>query len=142
MKMEENRPRIGVGVMIVKKSKVLLGLRKGAHGAGEWGFPGGHLEYLESYKECALREIAEECGIQIKNLRFEFLANVGVYKPRHYVHIGMIAEWKSGEPKVLEPEKCAEWRWFPLEKLPKPMMHMAHLAIKSYKSGQVFYDLK
>ncbi len=68
-------PKVGVGVMILKEGKVLLGKRKGSHGAGEYSFPGGHLEYMESFEDCARREIEEECGIKVKNLRFQYLTN-------------------------------------------------------------------
>jgi len=34
--MEENIPKVGVGVMIFKDGKILLGKRKGSHGAGEY----------------------------------------------------------------------------------------------------------
>ena len=66
------RPNVGVGVMILKDEKVLLGKRKGSHGAGEYAFPGGHLEYLESFSTCAQREVMEECGIEIDQIRFQF----------------------------------------------------------------------
>ena len=39
--MEKQRPQIGVGVAVFHQGKVLLGKRKGAHGAGQWAFPGG-----------------------------------------------------------------------------------------------------
>ena len=49
--MENPQPqtRVGIGVIILKDGKVLLGKRKGSHGAGEYAFPGGHLEYMESF---------------------------------------------------------------------------------------------
>jgi len=103
---------VGVGVMIMKDGKVLLGKRKGSHGEGEWSFPGGHLEYMESFEDCARREVREECGIEIEKIRFQFVSNVTSYKPKHYVHIGLIADWESGVVEVLEPEKCEEWKWF------------------------------
>ena len=137
---KENRPRIGVGVLIVKDNKVLMTIRKGSHGAGEYGFPGGHLEFLESFEDCAIRETKEECGIEIKNIRFQYLTNVTKYAPKHYVHIGLIAEWASGDPKTMEPDKAGEWLWYDLNDLPKgPMFEFCKLAFDSYKTEKRYY---
>lgn len=84
-----------VGVMILKEGSVLLGKRKNAHGEGEYSFPGGHLEHLESFERCARREVLEEYGLSIKNIQFQFIANITYYAPKHYVQIGLIAEWKK-----------------------------------------------
>lgn len=95
--MEENpRPKVGVGVMVFKEGKVLMGKRVSSHGAGEWSWPGGHMEYMESFEECAKREVREEAGIEIENVRFLRLLNLKDYAPKHYVDIGLIADWKSG----------------------------------------------
>lgn len=136
----ESKPRVGIGIMILKNKKVLLGKRKGSHGAGEYSFPGGHLEYMESFEECALREIAEECGIQIKNLRFIHLSNIKRYYPKHYVHIGLMADWKFGEPKVLEPDKCDSWDWYDLNNLPSPMFEASQTTIDAYKNKIIYLD--
>ena len=49
---EKKYPKVGIGVMIQnEKGEVLLGLRQGSHGAGEWSFPGGHLEFGEKIFE-------------------------------------------------------------------------------------------
>ena len=61
---ELNVPRIGVAAFVIKENKVLLGLRKGAHGAMLWATPGGHLEFGESVIECATRELREETGLK------------------------------------------------------------------------------
>jgi 8-oxo-dGTP diphosphatase len=140
MSIEENRPKVGIGVMILKGSKVLLGKRKGSHGEGEYGFPGGHLEYMESFEECALRETREEAGVEITNIRFQFLANVMSYAPKHYVQIGIIADWKSGEPQLLEPEKFESWNWYELTELPSPIFEMAMQGIESFKTGFIYQD--
>ncbi len=34
------RPKVGLGIMVIKDGKVLMCKRKGAHGAGEWAWPG------------------------------------------------------------------------------------------------------
>jgi 8-oxo-dGTP diphosphatase len=135
------RPRVGVGVTIFKDRKVLLGKRKGSHGEGEFAFPGGHLEYMESFADCVRREVREECGIEIENIRFQFLANVVKYAPKHYVHIGLIADWKSGEPQVLEPDRCESWEWYELDNLPHPLFAMCKLAVQCNKTGKIYFDI-
>ena len=139
---QEMSPRVGVGVMIFKNEKILLHKRKGSHGQGEYAFPGGHLEYMESFENGAKREITEECGIEIKNIRFNYVASVFKYAPKHYVHIGLIADWKKGEPKVLEPEKCeGEWGWYDLNNLPKPMFELCKFAIKAHKEKINYFNI-
>ena len=63
-----NRPKVGVSVVLRFENLVLLGKRKGSHGAGTWAFPGGHLEYGESVEDCGKRELLEETNIDLKNL--------------------------------------------------------------------------
>lgn len=136
----EHKPKVGVGVMIFKEGKVLLGKRKGSHGEGEYAFSGGHLEHLESFEDCARRETKEECGIEIENVRFQLLSNLTAYAPKHYVHIGLIADWKSGEPKALEPEKCESWGWYDLDALPAPLFVMCQQAVDCHKTGECYFD--
>lgn len=136
----EHKPKVGVGVMVFKDGKVLLGKRKGSHGEGEYAFPGGHLEHMESFEGCARRETKEECGIEIESVRFQLLSNLTAYAPKHYVHIGLMADWKSGEPEVLEPEKCESWGWYDLDNLPTPIFRACQQAIDCHKTGECYFD--
>ena len=136
----EQRPRVGIGVMILKGNKILLGKRRGSHGEGEYAFPGGHLEYMESFAQCVEREIAEETGLKIQNIKFQFLANLTQYAPKHYVHIGVTADWKSGEPQLLEPDKCESWGWYDINPAPQPLFVACTMAIQCYKTGNNYID--
>ncbi len=120
MENSEQIIKVGVGVMVFKDGKVLMGKRKGKHGSGEYAWPGGHLEYMESFVDCAKREVFEECGIKIKNIRFLRLLNMKKYN-KHYVDIAMVSEWESGELELKEPEKCEGWDWYEMNKLPQPV---------------------
>jgi len=133
-------PRTGVGVMIFKDGKILLGKRKGAHGAGEYAFPGGHLERMETFVDCARRETREECGIEITNIRFQYLMNSFHYTPRHFVHVGLIADWAGGEPQILEPERCESWGWYALDGIPKPLFTYCQMAIEQLKDPHACID--
>ncbi|MBU0707571.1 NUDIX domain-containing protein [Patescibacteria group bacterium] len=118
----ENRPKVGVGVCIIKDGKVLWGKRKNSHGASHWCFPGGHLEFNESWEECAKRETLEETNLHIKNVRFATATNdTFSAEKKHYVTIFMLADFDSGELKCMEPEKCDEWDWFDWDNPPQPL---------------------
>ncbi|MCE9643566.1 MAG: NUDIX domain-containing protein [Candidatus Andersenbacteria bacterium] len=136
----EQRPRVGIGLFIIKDGKVLMGKRKGAHGAGEYCGPGGHLEYMESFEECAKRETMEEVGIEIENIRFLCLSNLTKYAPKHYVDIGILADWKSGEPTVMEPDKRENWDWYDIDNLPSPLFGVEPQYIEAYKTGKNYFD--
>ena len=140
--IEENKKRSKacVGVMIFKNDKVLLGKRKGSHGAGEYSFPGGHMEFGESFSDCVIRETLEETGVEIKNIKFQCVSNIFRHENRQDILVSFIAEWKNGEPKIMEPEKCDEWKWYDLDNLPKPLFYPTELLIDSYKTGKNYYD--
>lgn len=123
-----------------KDGKVLLGKRKGVHAANVYGGPGGHLEHMESFSECAKREAREETGIEIDNIRFLCLTNFKAYAPKHYIDVGLAADWKSGKPRVLEPEKCEGWDWYDLDNLPIPLFEVVKNYVKAYKSGRNYFD--
>ena len=133
------RPKVGVGVMIWKDGKVLMGRRKNSHGDGEFSWPGGHLEHLESFEGCAMRETREEAGIEIQNVRFLRLMNMRAYAPKHYCDIGMIADWKGGEPRVMEPEKMDQWVWVDPAELPAKMFHTIPSYFEAMKTGRTYF---
>ncbi len=139
--MDDNlRPKVGIGVVVIKEGKILLGKRIGAHGIGEYAGPGGHLEYMESFEACAHRETLEETGIEIENIRFLCLSNIKQYAPKHYVNIGLVADWKSGEPQTLEPDKCEVWDWYDPNALPDNLFESTSNYIKAMKVGRNYFD--
>jgi 8-oxo-dGTP diphosphatase len=78
------RPLVGTGVLVFHEGAVLLGLRRGSHGAGTWSPPGGHLEFGEEPIECVRREALEEAGIELDDIGFAGVTNdVFVEEQRH-----------------------------------------------------------
>lgn len=115
-------PRIGVGAVVIRGGRVLLGQRLGSHGAGHWALPGGHLDHGESIEACAARELLEETGLRIQGARLgPYTNDVFVAEGKHYVTLFVIATCEPGEPALLEPDKCSGWQWFAWSELPKPL---------------------
>jgi 8-oxo-dGTP diphosphatase len=118
----ERMPRVGVGVFVVRDGAFLMGLRRGAHGAETWSLPGGHLEFGESFEDAAAREVAEETGVAVGNLRVAAVTNdVFAGEGRHYVTVWMVGEWVAGEAEEREPEKFVRLGWHGFEELPQPL---------------------
>jgi len=119
--MEEKRPLIGVAAIVIKEDKVLLGNRKGSHDAGTWGFPGGKLYFGEDPQVCALRETEEETRLKVELMdNGDLCALTNDFfeaEKLHYVTLYFRAKHIEGEPKVMEPKKCEEWRWYNWERL-------------------------
>ena len=134
-------PRIGVGVFVFRSASsnaFLLGKRLGSHGAGKanclvnvimgsdtkllgtFALPGGHLEYGETFEQCAAREVEEETGLQLEGSSVNFITATNTVFPethKHYVTIFMtaIAKPEAGGQeaiaKLMEPTKCEGWFW-------------------------------
>jgi mutator protein MutT len=116
------RPAVGVAAIIVNDGMVLLGKRASGHGAGCWQFPGGHLEFGESVAACAVREVWEETGLEITNVRLgPYTNDIFAADGRHYVTLFVLADYTSGVPEVREPAKCERWVWFAWSRLPQPL---------------------
>jgi 8-oxo-dGTP diphosphatase len=137
---EKPRPKVGVGVMVFKDGKVLMGKRKNSHGSGQWAPPGGYFEHGESFEGAVKREVKEESGIEIQNIRFLSLYNEKDHMPKHMVNIGFVADWKSGEPVVLEPEKCEGWEWYEVDNLPEPLFATVSNYLEALKTGKNYFD--
>lgn len=140
--MLENDKKIGVGigVMVLREGKILLAKRKGELGKGQYCWPGGKMEYMESFEACAKREVLEETGIEIENVRFLRLLNLKNFAPKHFIDIELLADWKSGEAQLLEPDKFETWNWYDLDHLPEPMFLPQYSSIEAYKTGKNYFD--
>jgi len=120
--MSDKQARVGIGVIVIKDGMFLIQKRKGSHGTGTWSIPGGHLEFGESFAETAEREVLEETGVKIKNIRFGAVTNdVLVSDDKHYVSIWLVSDYDSGEARIMEPDKCDDLKWVTFGSLPEPL---------------------
>ena len=127
----------GVGVWMFNPSgQVLMGLRLSKHGFNTWSAPGGKPEVNETLIDTAIRETFEETGIVLKprTLRL-FSITDDVFPDSHYLTTHYRVDNVLSVPRVMEPNKCKEWRWFDLNKLPKNLFLSAQNLLKQNVFG-------
>jgi ADP-ribose pyrophosphatase YjhB (NUDIX family) len=113
--------REGVGAILVRDGRVLVGLRRGPHGRGTWSVPGGNREPGESAERTAVRELREETGLAGGNPRAVGTTFDDFAGGLRYRTTFVVLDWTGGEPVAREPDKCAEWKWSPWSALPRPL---------------------
>ncbi len=120
-------------------TEVLLQLRRGTGYMDEhWAAAAaGHVERGETAEDAARREAAEE--VDVTDLGLEFLTSM--QRTAHDLPIDervdffFAARSWSGEPRIVEPGKCADLRWFPLDALPDPVVPHERLVLDALRSG-------
>ena len=127
---------IGVGVFILnEKKELLLLLRKKAPERGTWMIPGGAVEFGEKIEDTVKREAREEIGVEVELVRHIQTGTHLITEDGHETHWVapvFLCRIVSGTPKLLEPEKHAEMRWFPLDALPDKLSKKTASDVEAY----------
>ncbi len=109
MTLPSQQPVPTVGVVCLRGDEVLLIKRGTPPRLGQWSLPGGRMEWGETTRTTALRELKEETGVDAELLGLiDVIDGVFPARPsldgkageiiRHYVLIDYAARWISGEP--------------------------------------------
>lgn len=122
--------------------EVLMMLRRGTgYMDGHWALVAGHLEDAESVEAGAVREVREEVGVEIDAGSLEPLC--GMHRRSSELPIDQRVDyffacrtWR-GEPRLLETDKAADLRWFPLSGLPEPVVPHELRVLRAYSHGRV-----
>lgn len=126
---------IGVGAVVVNEDGQVLLIQRGPRARNEqglWATPGGAVERDEIPTEAIIREVWEECGIEIAVLcqlgTFDHQLNDG----EQWVSMAYLTQIMKGEPAIREPEKCSACGWFALDALPEPQSPLADKHLAAY----------
>lgn len=134
-----NSVRVGVGILVLKDNKILLGKRneRNVLGGDSWTCPGGKLEFGENIVDAVKRETEEETGMKVNEIKLASVSNDIAYG-NHFVTLGFICDNFEGQPKIMEPNKITEWRWFSIKELPKPLFLPSEKLINNYIEGKIY----
>jgi 8-oxo-dGTP diphosphatase len=129
------QPRVGAGVLLLdERGRVLLTLRKAAPEAGCWSILGGKVDFLETVKDCAIREAYEESGVRIAIERLLCITDhLLPDENQHWVSPSYLARIVEGEAYNREPHKSELVQWFGLNELPGNLTMTARNAIAAYR---------
>jgi mutator protein MutT len=127
---------VGVGAIIVDNRGWLFLARRGIKAKNErglWEFPGGSVELGETLADALRREIREEFGIEITvGELLDVVDHILKEEGQHWVSPTYLCTITSGEPHIMEPEKCAEIGWFPPNKVPKELTQISRENLSHY----------
>lgn len=120
--------------------EILLQLRQNTgYRDGHWATAAaGHVERGESIFEAGAREAAEELGIGDIVLRplcaMQRRQEPGEPIDERVDYFLLATSW-SGDPRIMETEKCAALRWYPLGELPTPIVAHELEVIERLRDG-------
>lgn len=127
------RPQIyGVKCLIERDGQILL--IRNTYGDMDWTFPGGGFKRNESPEMAAQREVQEEVGISLKDLRSlgEYTSTEGYKRDTVMAFAGEA----SSSRFEIERNEVYEAAWFAWNELPQPLSLDAERVIALYKRSQ------
>jgi 8-oxo-dGTP diphosphatase len=142
---ERNRAVPSAYLFLVKDGKLLLMLRKNTgYYDGWYAVPAGHIEEGELPSEALAREAQEEVGIGFDPRDAKFVH--AMYRDRHdetgqRADFFFVVDAWLGEPRNVEPDKCEEVAWFPLDALPEKFMPHVRDALVAWQEGRLFTEM-
>lgn len=130
-------------LILIKDNKILLSRRfNTGYEDGNYSVVAGHLDGDETTREAMVREAKEEAGI---NIALEDLEMVHVMHRKsppvanERVEFFLKAEKWQGEPKIMEPDKCDDLKWFLIDDLPANIVPYIRSAIEN-TGKKIFYS--
>lgn len=116
------RPIVGVGALILKDGKLLLIKRGAKPGQGKWSIPGGLVELGERVQDAVIREVKEECGLDIEIEKlidvFDSITRDEEGRVQYqFVVVNFLGKIKGGTLK--NADDVLEARWVSLDEVKK-----------------------
>lgn len=130
---------VGCGVLLTNDSDQVLLQRRSD--TGDWCIPGGALEPYESYEEAAIREVREEVGITVRNLKL-FGIYSGDERRIHYPNddvvysLSVIFTTDEYDGDISDQDsEVLEHRFFGRDEIPEELFPADSRAILDWKRG-------
>jgi len=114
------RPAVTVDAILISNQNSVLLIERGRDPfKGKWALPGGFIEMDEELETACQRELEEETGLRVGELK-QFRAFGGVNRdPRHRTISVLYYAFTDDELAACAGDDAAKAQWFPLDQLPE-----------------------
>lgn len=135
--------RVAVYLVLFNGDKVLLSRRENTgHKDGMYSMVAGHVDGNESLAAAMVREAKEEADLTVREADLQAVHTIHYTRDIEYIMVFFTAEKWIGEPKNMEPEKCGDLAWFPLDSLPENTIPYIRQAIGHIRNSVPFSEFK
>jgi NAD+ diphosphatase len=117
-------------IVLIHRPGELLLVRKAEWPAGRYSLVAGFVDFGEAFEEAVHREVKEETGVTVKDLRY---IGSQAWPFPSQIMAGFTAEYEGGELCV-DRHELEDARWFPLGALPElpPPRSIARYLLDQY----------
>lgn len=130
-----------VYVILRRGDEILLHQRISSYQNGKYGLVAGHIDGGEVAENAMAREAYEEAGVTIDpaDLKFVHVAHrLGSGASDEYIDLFFECTKWSGEVENMEPEKCKELVWRPMDNLPAEMIPYVRNVLERIARGETY----
>lgn len=136
--MKQQFPHVTVGALIFNSEDKIF-LMKSHKWRDHYVIPGGHIELGETIKDTIKREVKEETGLDIYDIKFvchqEFIFDKAFWKKRHFIFLDYACKTKSTQIKLNDEAQTYIWTT-PRQALKLPVQPYTKNAIRIYLKQQ------
>ena len=130
-------------LILMDNDKILLQRRcnKG-YKDGEYGIPSGHVDKGESFTKALIREMKEEIGIVLKpeDVKVVHIIHRKSETGDERIDTFYTAHKWENEIKNMEPNKCDDLSWFPLDNLPDNTINYLKFVFEQIKNKKFYSE--
>ena len=119
-----------VAVIITNRDGKVLLLEHFLRPGSGWGIPGGFINFGEQPEEAVRRELREETGLELENLRMLRVRTLNR-------HIEMLFRAETGETGAVKSREIRSLDWFAPDDMPPEMSPVQRATVEKVLKGEI-----
>jgi 8-oxo-dGTP diphosphatase len=119
-----------VGVIITNADEKILLLEHILRPGSGWGIPGGFIEHGEQPEQAVHRELREETGIKLENVKMLRVRTINR-------HIEFLFRAESNDKAEVKSREIKSLDWFAVDKMPAEMSSVQKTVIEKVLRGEI-----